>query len=201
MVDILSSIITNVLTALYQPFWFSILFSMVAMYMYLFIIDGESAGKGLKNSIITWYRYFKTSSRFRKIFCLVFYTSMILFRTLLNRNMWLNPLENVIGFWWIYVENPVTGEVKLTTECIENIILFIPFSALLMWCLEQKKNIRYIIWSSTKTVFLFSITIEFLQLFLRVGTFQLSDIFYNTLGGLVGGLIYWVISIINRRFS
>ena len=33
--------------------------------------------------------------------------------------------------------------------------------------------------------------IEMLQLLLRLGTFQLSDIFYNTVGGVVGGLIYY----------
>lgn len=30
-----------------------------------------------------------------------------------------------------------------------------------------------------------------LQLLLRLGTFQLSDIFYNTVGGVVGGLVYY----------
>ena len=33
--------------------------------------------------------------------------------------------------------------------------------------------------------------IEMLQLLLRLGTFQLSDIFYNTVGGVLGGLIYY----------
>ena len=32
------------------------------------------------------------------------------------------------------------------------------------------------VWISTKTAFLFSLAIEFLQLFLRLGTFQLSDL-------------------------
>ena len=31
-----------------------------------------------------------------------------------------------------------------------------------------------------------------LQLLLRLGTFQLSDIFYNTVGGVLGGLAYYV---------
>lgn len=33
---------------------------------------------------------------------------------------------------------------------------------------------------------------EMLQLLLRLGTFQLSDIFYNTVGGVLGGLLYCV---------
>lgn len=37
----------------------------------------------------------------------------------------------------------------------------------------------------------FSISIEMLQLFLRLGTFQLSDLFYNTVGGALGGLMYY----------
>ena len=44
----------------------------------------------------------------------------------------------------------------------------------------------------SRTAFLFSLAIEFLQLFLRLGTFQLSDLFYNTLGGALGGMIYWI---------
>ena len=42
-----------------------------------------------------------------------------------------------------------------------------------------------------KIAFIFSISIEMLQLLLRLGTFQLSDIFYNTVGGVVGGLVYY----------
>lgn len=34
------------------------------------------------------------------------------------------------------------------------------------------------------------VDIEMLQLLLRLGTFQLSDIFYNTVGGVPGGLMY-----------
>ena len=38
----------------------------------------------------------------------------------------------------------------------------------------------------------YSISLEMLQLLLRLGTFQLSDIFYNTVGGVLGGLVYYV---------
>ena len=41
-------------------------------------------------------------------------------------------------------------------------------------------------------LFLSSLTIEMLQPFLRLGTWQLSDLAFNTLGGVIGGLIYWV---------
>ena len=55
------------------------------------------------------------------------------------------------------------------------------------WTFEEKIGIGWkkILWQSGKIAFIFSISIEMLQLLLRLGTFQLSDIFYNTVGGLM----------------
>ena len=66
---------------------------------------------------------------FRKLFFLAFVTSLILFRILLNRNLWMNPLSDARGGWSIW--ETVNGEQKLTTECIENVIMMVPFSAVL----------------------------------------------------------------------
>ena len=41
--------------------------------------------------------------------------------------------------------------------------------------------------------------IEMLQLLLRLGTFQLSDIFYNTVGGVLGGLMYCAVMKVRKR--
>lgn len=46
---------------------------------------------------------------------------------------------------------------------------------------------------------IFSISIEMLQLLLRLGTFQLSDIFYNTVGGMIGGLMYCAVMKARKR--
>ena len=37
------------------------------------------------------------------------------------------------------------------------------------------------------------------QLLLRLGTFQLSDLFYNTVGGVVGGLMYYVVMKVRKH--
>ena len=117
---------------------------------------------------------------------------MILFRTLLNRNLWLNPLSDVMGGWGIWETK--NGEQVLTTECIENVIMMVPFSAVVMWTFGEKigNGWKKILWYSGKMAFIFSVSIEMLQLLLRLGTFQLSDIFYNTVGGVVGGMAYYV---------
>ena len=104
----------------------------------------------------------------------------------------MNPLSDVMGGWGIW--ETVNGEQKLTTECIENVIMMVPFSAVVAWTFQEKmeKGWKKILWYSGKIACVFSISIEMLQLLLRLGTFQLSDIFYNTVGGVVGGLAYYV---------
>ena len=104
----------------------------------------------------------------------------------------MNPLSKVMGGWGIW--ETVNGEQKLTTECIENVIMMVPLSAVVMWTFGEKigKSWKKILWQSGKIAFCFSVSIEMLQLLLRLGTFQLSDIFYNTFGGVLGGLLYCV---------
>lgn len=137
LIDILGKILTNILTALYEPFGFSILLSFFAMYFWLFAYESSTAGKGWKSAIEIWYQKFKESIFFRKLFFLAFVTSMIIFRTLLNRNLWMNPLTEVMAVWGIW--EIVNGKRQLAkTECIENVVMMIPFSTLGMWTFEEK---------------------------------------------------------------
>ena len=193
MIDLLGKILTNILTALYEPFGFSFLLSFLAMFFYLYAYEPITAGKGWKSAIMTWWLKFKKSVFFRKLFLLTFVTSFILFRTLLNRNLWMNPLSNVMGGWGIW--ETVNGEQKLTTECIENVIMMVPFSATVILTFRKKigNSLKKILCFSGNIAFEFSLMIEILQLLLRLGTFQLSDIFYNTVGGVLGGLLYYAV--------
>lgn len=192
------------LTALYQPFWFALLLSIMIMFFYMFCYKPTGSGSGCKKAVKVWIENFKEELFFRKLFLLVFFTVMILFRTLLNRNMWVNPLSDVMGGWWIWSKSS-DGTVTLTTECFENVLLMLPFTAILMWTAKEKLlkkiDFRNIVGKCTQTAFIFSVFIEFLQLFLRLGTFQLSDIFYNTLGGFLGGAIYWISWKLKTRYK
>ena len=198
-IELLGKILTNILTALYEPFGFSLFLSFLAMFFYLYAYESIGAGKGWKIAMMTWYQKFKESVFFRKLFFLAFVTSLILFRTLLNRQLWMNPLSDVMGGWGIW--ETVNGEQKLTTECIENVIMMMPFSAVVMWTFEEKmeKGWKKKLWQSGKIAFSFSVSIEMLQLLLRLGTFQLSDIFYNTVGGVLGGLMYCTLMKARKR--
>lgn len=196
VLEIITKIITNILTAIYQSFGFALLFSFFFMYFYLYSYQNCKGGSGWKNAVKEWFFMFKKSPQFRKLFFLVLYTMLILFRTLLSRTMWLNPLSNVMGGWWIFKIDPATGDRTITTDCIENVVLFIPFTFMLLLMYKNRLNIskKQLFIKSMETVFMFSISIEFLQLFLRVGTFQLSDLFYNTLGAVIGTSCYLVYS-------
>lgn len=126
-------------------------------------------------------------------FLLAFYTAMILLRTVLNREIWFDPLGKLFGGWGLYEDE------QFTTESIENFMLFVPFSILLLWAFQKEllgesENIRFgkTVWEATKVVAVFSFLIEFTQLLFHLGTFQISDLTYNTLGGAVGGVIYYL---------
>ena len=172
-IKVLAKILTNILTALYEPFGFSLLLSFLAMFFYLYAYEPTAAGKGWKNALVTWYQKFKESVFFQ--------------------NLWMNPLSDVMGGWGIW--ETANGEQKLTTECIENIIMMLPFTSMVIWTFQEKvgSSCKKILWYSGKIAFIFSISIEMLQLFLRLGTFQLSDLFYNTVGGALGGLMYYAV--------
>lgn len=199
VLEVLAKILRNILTALYEPFGFSLLLSFLAMFFYLYAYEPIHAGKGWKSAMVTWYQKFKESGFFRKLFFLAFVTSLVRFRTLLNRSQWMNPLADIMGGWGIW--ETVNGEQKLTTECIENVIMMVPFSAVVLWTFGEKigNGGKKILWQSGKIAFVFSTSIEMLQLLLRLGTFQLSDIFYNTVGGVVGGLVYYGIVKARKR--
>lgn len=202
--EIIKRIMIDIFIAVYHTVWFAILLSVFILFFYLYAYKPDNAGKGMKQVCRAWILNFKRSSFFRKLFCFVFVTAMILFQTLLNRKLWANPLSNVMGGWWIWKKS-ADGILILTAECFENIVLMVPFSISLMGVAKEKLILKKqdgpvknkiwfgsIIWACGTTTFLFSVTIELLQLFLRLGTFQISDICYNTLGGVIGGMLYWI---------
>lgn len=201
IIEIFNKIFYSVLLALYQPFWNAILLAFLVMFLYLYAKEHEwKKDNLLRNMFATWWETFKISSNFRRTFLLAFYTAMILLKTVLNRAIWLDPLEKILGGWGLY-ENG-----QFTTESIENFILFVPFSSLLLWAFQKEllgesKKIWFgkTVWQVTKIVAVFSFMIEFAQLLFHLGTFQISDLTYNTLGGAVGGVIYYVGYIIISR--
>ncbi len=186
-------IIANILKSIYQPFFFALILSVLVLFFVMYLDNYKECG--LKEKLLKAMKdlkeRFTLKPKYRRVFYLTFFVVMLLFKTLLNRDMWMNPLSSVMGVWGLYDKDGV-----FTTEAIENVVLFIPLIYFILYLLEAttKKVSRFIPVMGRAVLygFLFSFTIEMLQLLLRLGTWQLSDLCYNTLGGVIGGLVYWI---------
>lgn len=174
-------VINDIFYSIYQYLGFGIVFGVLCI-----IAFPELEKKGFKKVFFQQYYMLKKDkyTRYRFIFFIILF--MVLSRTLICRNIWKCPWENIIGQYGIF-----TSDGKLNIEGLLNIVLFVPLTyfGMLGFIYQDILN-KKIMLNAVKFSFVFSCIIEITQLFLRLGTFQLSDIFQNTLGGLIGSLIY-----------
>lgn len=84
---------------------------------------------------------------------------------------------------------------SVVINLLGNVVAFMPFGALIRWVLDRK--IRW--FQAVGYTFLFSLCVELLQLVARVGVFDVDDLLLNTLGGLLGFFVYYLLLLINRR--
>lgn len=187
----MQSVINDVFYSVYQYLGFGIIFAVICM-VALPTVRKEGALKTIQKI----YSSLKTSSQYRIQFFFFAYLFMVLARTLICRNIWKCPWENVIGNWGIN-----TAEGKYNTEGALNILLFFPMIFFYLKCFRttQYRTVesKKILMKMTRDSFLFLTFIELCHLFLRLGTFQLSDIFQNTLGGLMGAVLFVILN--NRK--
>lgn len=182
----IASILTRALRSLYEILPVSLLLAFLFMFAYLF---GKEIG--VRRALKAWRDAFVKNKRFRRVFFFALYTAMILCKTLLIRSIWDEPFKDVLGVWGIY-----DREGQLYTENIENVILFLPFTFLFFLTFGDRIKSA----SHGRTLQLLrvgillslglSVTIEGLQLMLRMGAIQLSDVVFNTAGGFLGCMLY-----------
>ncbi|MFR4670166.1 MAG: hypothetical protein ACLT69_10045 [Intestinibacter bartlettii] len=91
----------------------------------------------MKAAVYTWVSHFKKDREFRKKYILFFYITMVLFKTLINRNMWMNPLSDV-WVWGIYTYNLSDRAACFNLRMYENFLLFMPYIILIFWNFEEK---------------------------------------------------------------
>lgn len=77
---------------------------------------------------------------------------------------------------------------------IENILLFIPYGFLYRWNFRQTGNV----WRCLLLGAITSFGIELMQLVTGRGYFQIDDILTNTLGALLGGILFWAAQLIGK---
>lgn len=137
-----------------------------------------------------------------KIFAAMFYFSELFYTTLIHRiGMKTEPLSDIFGEWSIYDGETI---MYINPKPILNILLFLPICFAVFYLLKSfgKKSFtdKKVLLLTAAISFLTSLFIELIQLVFCIGTFQLSDLVYNTLGGLIGAIIYITAKrIINKK--
>ena len=78
------------------------------------------------------------------------------------------------------------GPMAVISNLFGNIVIFMPFGFLVPILGRKKRNF----WFTSLLSFALSLTVECIQLVTRTGCFGVDDIFLNTIGGMLGYLVY-----------
>ena len=104
----------------------------------------------------------------------------------------LIPFVEIRRFW-IYRKQ--LGVFAVFTNIFGNVIGFIPYGFILPVIAHKCRRGTFIITSG----FALSLLVETVQLFARVGCFDVDDLFLNTLGAAIGYLLFVVCNYLRRK--
>lgn len=125
---------------------------------------------------------------FKQIFwwiILIFYLFVVLSVTLFRRSGFWNG--EIISFFYSHKDAWISASAW--RNIILNILMFVPMG---FWLPVGKRRFR-VFWKTYLLGFALTIGIEFLQLTLSLGMFEVADIFNNTLGTMIGYGCYKVV--------
>lgn len=127
---------------------------------------------------------------FMMYICLLFY--LLFFSETYGRTMDsgyrynLEPFKEIRRFW---NNRNSLGFTTVITNLAGNIVAFAPFGFFLPMFFKVGRNIFGCVLLSA----LFSLAVETVQLFSKVGAFDVDDILLNAIGGFVGWLCYFIL--------
>ena len=185
----------DILLTTYKYFVPALIMAVLFTFAYIFF-----RRYGIKNGIRLWLKGLKVDKDLRNSLIMAFVVSMVLYNTLLCRVPDGGTFRNVWGSWGFY-----DSRGSFNTFNVLNVFLFaLPvFMLLLLYSDKLFKKKKETLWRVIKLAFCISfpasLAIESLQMFFFIGAFQVSDLVYNTLGGVLGAIIYYIVKIIKRR--
>jgi len=103
----------------------------------------------------------------------------------------LVPFQEIRRFW---NNRELLGDMAVFTNLGGNVLAFIPFGAILPVLSKRCRGFFRILLLS----FEFSLLVECIQLISRVGSFDVDDLILNTLGGILGFILFAVCNRIRR---
>ena len=106
----------------------------------------------------------------------------------------LTPFKTIKDY--MVYENNLSNNIKYI-NILGNIFLFVPFGIILPALIDGRfKFVRTLFYS-----FVFSLTIEMLQMIFRIGSFDVDDIILNVFGGFTGYFMFIIIIRIRRLLN
>lgn len=157
----------------------------VALMVLGITIAARARGRSIKNEL-SHSRYAICASGALLLYISVIFNAAVFTRLSQPEQ---DPFAKVWGGWGITDQ---TYYYELSS--IFNIIIFLPLCTLLFLflktVLQKDPDIKKLTAISAGTGFLISCMIEGLQIILRAGTFQVSDLCYNTLGAVLGIFVF-----------
>lgn len=159
--------------------------SGVALMVLGITIAARARGRSIKNEL-SHSRYAICASGALLLYISVIFNAAVFTRLSQPEQ---DPFAKVWGGWGITDQ---TYYYELSS--IFNVIIFLPLCTLLFLflktVLQKDPDIKKLTAISAGTGFLISCMIEGLQIILRAGTFQVSDLCYNTLGAVLGIFVF-----------
>jgi len=104
----------------------------------------------------------------------------------------LTPFKEIRRFWEY---RDILGPMAVFTNLAGNVLAFIPFGAALPVINRRMRGLFQIAILSLE----FSLIVETVQLIFKVGSFDVDDMILNTLGGIIGYIIFAVCNRIRRK--
>lgn len=138
--------------------------------------------------ILFWYKLVHKKISFKIGFARIFllqYLYMIVVSTVLARPS-TDTYQIELHLFWSYMNAIKLKSQFALWQGFSNIIMTVPLGCLLPLSLGREIKLKDICFFGS----LFSLLIEFFQLVLRKGLFEFDDIFHNTIGAVIGYLVY-----------
>jgi glycopeptide antibiotics resistance protein len=97
----------------------------------------------------------------------------------------------IIEFYKIEYEIGVIAKTIILD--ILNMLIFVPFGILITHFIKKKRVVKALV-----ITFIISLVIELFQLYTIIGAFMLNDLLINVIGGLIGSILYIIITKNNK---
>ena len=170
---------------------------------FIFVMEKVSAGSLLTWAILAavvgvftyflWYKGKISGVSAALVPLLIYYLCFTLTITIVGRYLREHSQYHFELFW--SYKAILGGKTNLIAENFWNVILFIPIGGMVAGIIRKHP------WITILFGFFLSVSIEVLQLLAHRGLFEFDDIFHNTVGTVVGVVLYLLVCRMVRKSS